>query len=125
MKLSVPAVKRRVDRLERTGVIRGYVAVIDPVAHAPRTEALVELFCNVRTSKQQMLDLLAEHPEVILAFTVAGDADAILLVRTEDPVHLESFLVSLRASHLIARTRTQLVLSRLLERPVSFRTAGD
>jgi Lrp/AsnC family transcriptional regulator, leucine-responsive regulatory protein len=125
VQLSVPAVKRRVDRLERTGVIRGYAAVIDPLAHAPRTEALVELFTNVRTSKQQLLDLLAEHPEVILAFTVAGDSDAILLVRTDDPVHLEDFLVQLRAHHMIARTRTQLLLSRLLERPVAFRTRPE
>lgn len=124
VQLSVPAVKRRVDRLERTGVIRGYTALIDPGAHAPRTEALVELFTNVRTSKQQVLDLLSEHPEVILAFTVAGDSDAILIVRTEDPVHLEQFLVTLRANHLIARTRTQLLLSRLLERPASFRTTS-
>ena len=122
VQLSVPSVKRRVDRLERTGVIRGYTAIIDPLAHAPRTEALVELFTNVRTSKQQVLDLLAEHPEVILAFTVAGDSDAILLVRTDDPAHLEEFLVALRANHMIARTRTQLLLSRLLERPVSYVT---
>ena len=125
VQLSVPAVKRRVDRLERTGVIRGYVAVIDPLAHAPRTEALVELYTNVRASKEEMLALLDEHPEVILAFTVAGDADVICLVRTDDPVHLEQFLVILRANPMIARTRTQLVLSRLLERPVAFRTRPE
>ena len=36
--LSAPAVKRRVDRLEREGVIRGYAAVVDtgPSAGTPR-----------------------------------------------------------------------------------------
>jgi Lrp/AsnC family transcriptional regulator, leucine-responsive regulatory protein len=125
VQLSVPAVKRRVDRLERTGVIRGYMAVVDPLAHAPRTEALVEIFTDVRTSKEQLLELLDEHPEVILAFTVAGEADVICLVRTDNPVHLEEFLVTLRANQMIVRTRTQLLLSRLLERPVAFRTQPD
>ena len=44
--LSAPAVKRRVDRLRADGVIRGFTAVIDPVALGWSTEAYVEVFCQ-------------------------------------------------------------------------------
>ena len=46
--LSAPAVKRRVDRLERDGVIRGYTAVIDAPAFGWHTEAFVDLYCEGR-----------------------------------------------------------------------------
>ena len=48
--LSAPAVKRRVDRLERDGVIRGYSANVDPSAIGWNTHAFVELFCEGRMS---------------------------------------------------------------------------
>src|SRR5918996_877178 len=44
--LSAPAVKRRVDRLESEGVIRGYSANLDPAAFGWDTHAFVELFCE-------------------------------------------------------------------------------
>jgi DNA-binding Lrp family transcriptional regulator len=43
--LSAPAVKRRVDRLEAAGVIRGYSARVDPGRFGWRTHAIVALFC--------------------------------------------------------------------------------
>ncbi len=46
--LSAPAVKRRVDRLEADGVIRGYTAVIDPPAFGWHAEAFVDLDCTGR-----------------------------------------------------------------------------
>src|SRR5712691_2240265 len=44
--LSAPAIKRRVDRLEAAGVIRGYTAVVDPAASGWHTEAFVYLYCD-------------------------------------------------------------------------------
>ena len=35
--LSAPAVKRRVDRLEESGVIKGYTATVDPVSYTHLT----------------------------------------------------------------------------------------
>ena len=48
--LSAPAVKRRVDRLRASGVIKGFTTVIEPAAVGWTTEAFVELFCTGRTT---------------------------------------------------------------------------
>ena len=48
--LSAPAVKRRVDRLEVEGVIRGYTATVEPTAFGWHSHAFVELFCEGRIS---------------------------------------------------------------------------
>ncbi len=62
---------------------------------------------------------VAVHPEVAGAYTVAGEASAILHVRTEDTVHLEEALERIRETPGVLRTQTQVVLSTLFERPFS------
>ena len=118
LQLSVPAVKRRVDRLERDEVIRGYTAIVDPDARRTSTDALVELFCGEHTSRKEIEQLIGGHPEIRLAMTVAGDSDAVLLVRTRDNQHLEDLLVTLRQSPKVVRTRAQVVLSHVTSRGV-------
>src|SRR4051812_49527303 len=115
--LSAPAVKRRVDRLRKEGVIRGFTTVVDPRRFGWQTQAIVELTTEGRFSGTDILAAIRRHPEVAAAYTVAGQASAILIVRAEDTVHLERVLERVRETPAITRTRTAIVLSTLLERP--------
>jgi DNA-binding Lrp family transcriptional regulator len=115
--LSAPAVKRRVDRLEESGVIRGYAAIIDPAAMGWSTLAIVSLVCEGRMPAAQVRRAVAPHPEVMSAYTVAGEGSAILLLRAADTAHLEQTLEEIREAPGVIRTQTQVVLSTLLERP--------
>jgi DNA-binding Lrp family transcriptional regulator len=114
--LSPPAVKRRIDRLEESGVIVGYAAIVDPAALGTTTDAFVELYCRNRTSPKDILDAVKTVPEVLSAFTVSGDADALLRVRTSGMPELEDALERLRAHPNTERTKTVIVLSTLMER---------
>jgi DNA-binding Lrp family transcriptional regulator len=114
--LSPPAVKRRIDRLEATGVIVGYAAIVDPAALGAQTDAFVELYCRNRTSPKDILAAVKQVPEVLSAFTVSGDADALLRVRTAGMPELEEAIERLRAHPNTERTKTVIVLSTLMER---------
>jgi DNA-binding Lrp family transcriptional regulator len=114
--LSSPAVKRRVDRLRATGVITGFTARVDPAALGQHTEAFVEVYCESNMSPSALRDTLAHEPEVIAAYTVSGDADAVVHVRATDVAHLEATVERIRSNPEIARTKTTIVLSRLLAR---------
>ena len=116
--LSAPAVKRRVDRLERDGVIRGYSASVDPSAIGWNTHAFVELFCEGRMSGDELRTALDAHPEVEAAYTIAGAPSAILHLRAADTRHLEEALERVRDTEGVIRTQTQVVLSTLFDRPV-------
>jgi DNA-binding Lrp family transcriptional regulator len=111
--LSAPAVKRRVDRLRDSGVLIGFTAIVDPDAAGHGTEAFVELWCRSRTSPREIEAMFAGIPEVVAAYTVAGDADALLHLRTRDTRELESAVERIRAGANAERTRTVIVLSRL------------
>lgn len=116
--LSAPAVKRRVDRLEEDGVIRGYAAVIDPAKLGWNTLAIVELYCEGRMPASQVKSNLERHEEVVSAYTVAGESAAVVLLRARDTEHLERTLEAIREPQGVIRTQTQVVLSALLERPL-------
>ena len=113
--LSAPAVKRRVDRLRAAKVIKGFTAVVDQAALGWTTEAFVELFCTGRTTPAQIAAAVRRHPEVVGAYTVSGDADALVHLRAADIPHLEQVMERLRAESFITTTHSMIVLSRLVE----------
>ncbi len=114
VKLTAPSVKRRVDRLRASGALQGYTALVDHSALGWNTEALVELFYRPGTTLPEVAKTLREHPEVAEAWSVTGEADAIARVRTEDNADLERLIVDLQRNGLVERTRSQVVLSRLV-----------
>jgi DNA-binding Lrp family transcriptional regulator len=115
--LSAPAVKRRVDRLEADGVITGYTAQVDPSRFGWSTHAFVALYCEGRMAANEVRASVEHHPEVEAAYTVAGEASAMLHVRARDTAHLEEALERIRDNPGVTRTQTQIVLSTLFERP--------
>ena len=118
--LSAPAVKRRVDRLRASGAITGFSARVDPAALGWTTEAYVELFCGGRTSPEEIAAAVRRYPEVADACTVTGEADALVHIRTADVKHFEQVMGRIGAEPFVLRTRSAIVLLRLVERADSF-----
>jgi Lrp/AsnC family transcriptional regulator, leucine-responsive regulatory protein len=114
--LSAPAVKRRIDKLRAAGALQGFTAVIDHAALGDHTEALIELFFAPGTLLDSVARTLRRHPEVVDAWSVTGEADAIARVRTHDNGDLERLIMDLQRDGLVQRTRSQVVLSRLVHR---------
>jgi DNA-binding Lrp family transcriptional regulator len=114
--LSAPAVKRRVDRMLDSGVIRGFTTVIDRNAVGWNTEAYVQVFCHGRISPDVLRRAWTDIPEVVSAATATGTADAILRVLARDMQHLEDALERIRTAADIDRTESIVVLSNLIDR---------
>jgi Lrp/AsnC family transcriptional regulator, leucine-responsive regulatory protein len=115
--LSASAVKRRVDRLQETGVIVGYTAIVDPQAIGDRLDAFIELYCADSVAPGDVLSSVAGLDAVVAAHTVAGDADAVVRVRVKGIEELERTIEHLRRDPNVMRTRTMVALSTLIERP--------
>ena len=114
--LSAPSVKRRVDRLLSSGELEGFTAVVDHGAMGWGTEALIELFFEPGTQLDEVASTLRSHPEVVEALSVTGEADAIARVRTSDNADLERLIIDLQQTAPVVRTRSQVVMSRLVSR---------
>jgi DNA-binding Lrp family transcriptional regulator len=115
--LSAPAVKRRVDRLRRSGAIQGFTAVLDPHVLGWSTEAYVEVYCKGTVSPQELRRNLEHVPEIVGACTVSGSADALLHMLAADIEHLERAIERVRDERNVDHTRSVIVLTRLIDRP--------
>ncbi|MEV6096744.1 Lrp/AsnC family transcriptional regulator [Nocardia sp. NPDC051981] len=115
--LSAPAVKRRVDKMVAGGQISGFTAVVNPAALGWRTEAYVEVFYRDNISPAELRRSLEPIPQVVGVWTIAGEADALVHVMATDMAEIEATVERIRENARVGRTRSNIVMSRLLERP--------
>jgi Lrp/AsnC family transcriptional regulator, leucine-responsive regulatory protein len=108
--LSPAAAKRRIDRLEQIGVILGYRAVLDHAKLGSRIEAFVELRFAGSTQVGDIDRTVVDLPEVVEAFTTAGDPDSLVRMRVSDLDHLKRVIDRIRRTGKVTGTKTLIVL---------------
>ena len=113
--LSAPSVHDRVRRLERSGAITGYAAVVDPHAVGLGVTALVGILQREGVEQDDLATSLAAIEEIEDCWFVAGEEAFIVKVRVADVDALEHTLGVLRRTPGVARTRTTVVLSTRFE----------
>ncbi|MEU8995614.1 Lrp/AsnC family transcriptional regulator [Streptomyces caniferus] len=85
---------RRVKRLEETGIITGYRAVIDPIALGRGLAVLidVEVSATDRKTFEEFEETVASYEEVIEFRRMFGRPDYFIRVAVADHVAYEAFL---------------------------------
>ncbi len=117
--MSASAVHDRVRRLEQQGVIRGYRAVVDPGSLGLFVTALIAAIPLDPQQPDDLPDRVREFPEVEDCYSVAGEANYILKVRTRTTGDLEDLIRRLREKAGV-QTRTTIALSTPFEgRPLA------
>ncbi len=104
----------RVRRLEESGVIQRYMAIVDPAAVGMGVTSYihVSLKSHGLAIHTKFLELVDELPEVIECHHIAGDEDFLLKVAVANIAALEHFLLHrLSTSGVVGRVKTTLVLS--------------
>ena len=108
--LAASSVHERVRKLERSGAIRGYRAVVDPEALGLFVTALIAVTPLDPTQPDDLPERIADVREVVDCLSVAGEANYILKVKTRTTGELESLIQRLREKAEV-HTRTTVVLS--------------
>ena len=108
--LSAPAVKRRVDRLEREGFITGYTVRVDHAKLGQPLQAFTELRFAGNATVEEIAGIGGDIPEVQTIFTTAGDPDALAWIRVRDVEDLKRVIDLLRRSGRVTGTKTLMVL---------------
>ncbi len=115
--LSAPAVHERVRRLRAAGVLKGTQAALDGASMGKPFLAFVHVDADGWGKSQRMIKL-NKFPEVEEMHSVAGDTCVILKVRTASAHAMETFLSQLYVLPGVRSTKSYVVLSTYLERPV-------
>jgi len=118
--LSASGVKRRIDRLEADGIIRGYTVIVDHARIGGALEAFAELSFVGHAPVDSIEGLVAEVPEIQGIFTLAGDPDAVAWIRTHDVADLKRVIDAIRRTGKVTGTKTLMVLGSVLRAGGSF-----
>ena len=114
--LSAAAVNERLKKLERSGVIRRFAALVDARAVGAPITAFVEVFIEHPRHEPDFLERVLKMDEVQECHHITGEFSLLLKARVADMTALQQLLIEkLNAFEGVRQTRTVLVLSTLKE----------
>lgn len=111
---SVTAVIRAVKGMESTGIIRGYIPVVDPASAGYDLGAVIA----VRISQGKIMEAqkkIAEDPHAVAVYDVTGEWDCLVIARFKGRDDLNRFIKKINAHPNIDRTVTHLILNTVKE----------
>jgi DNA-binding Lrp family transcriptional regulator len=112
--LSLATVNRRVHRLEKTSVIRGYCARVDPEAVGWNMTAIIGLRID-KGHIREVQKTVAKDPRIFGVYDVTGEWDGVVLARLRDRADLDDLAKTTLSGPHIQRTNTMVVLATVLE----------
>jgi Lrp/AsnC family leucine-responsive transcriptional regulator len=105
--LTAPAVRERVQRMKRAGVITGYGAWIDPARVGRPIGAFVRVTTPSQPRHERLVEFAHERGEIVECHSLTGEDSVILRVQVGDMAELERLTTSL--AHF-GRTTTSMIL---------------
>ena len=114
--ISPPSTLERVRKLEASGVITGYVALIDPRTVNKSIQAIVHVSMSrhSRANLEKMKRSLGSFDEVLACWHTGGDEDFVLLAVVSDMEAYEQFVTKkLSSITALGKIRTAFVLSTI------------
>jgi len=114
--LSTAAVNERLKKLEQSGVIRRFTALVDPKAVGMQVTAFIEVFLEHPRYEDPFVKRILELDEVQECHHITGEFSVMLKVRLRDMESLQRLVISqLNGLQGVRQTRTVMVLSTVKE----------
>lgn len=109
--LTSPAVSERVKRLEESGVIQSYKAVVNP----SKLGRVIKSFINISLPSenyQQFIEYAKGDNRIVECHHITGDDCLLLKVIVKDMYELEKVIDTIKQ---VGRTKTSVILSTIIE----------
>jgi len=107
--LSTASVYNAVKKLERIGVIKGYIPVIDQHQLGYGLIAIIALRVN-QGNDQEVQKKVSQYPQVISMYKITGEWDQFLVCHFQDLEELDQFLMNQLTMPEVKRVISHVVL---------------
>ncbi len=108
-------VHERIARLEKSGLISGYSAVLSQDPFQESTQAMVMLSI-IQKKQKDVLENLKSLPEVVSCFTISGDYDLVAMVRAPRVEDVDAVLDEILGFPGVERCRSWIILGKHFQR---------
>lgn len=106
--LTAPAVRERVRRMQRAGIITGYGAWIDPARVGRPIGAFVRVATTTQQRHERLEEFALEHGEIVECHALTGDDSVLLRVQVASMPDLDRLTTSIAQ---FGRTTTSMILA--------------
>ncbi len=121
--LSISAVIERMKKMEASGLIRGYTAVIDEKLAGFNVQAMISIRLEHPKYNQEFNRQMCNHDRVMECFYITGDFDYIARIGVSSTEELTKVLHDIKQIPGVSLTRTYVVLDNVKQNiPVIPRT---
>ena len=111
VKLSLPAASERLRKLEETGLVLGYHAVLDPKKFGKDITAFVVVTVDSSRHFNAFVENARTTEEIMECHAITGEGTHLLKIRTDNTASLEKLLGRVQSWQAVVKTTTSLVLS--------------
>lgn len=111
VKLSTSTVIERIKKLENSGVIKGYTAIIVPEKLGKDVTALISVAIDHPKFNDGFVAAVKDNRHIAECLYIAGEFDYFLKVVTDNTKTLESVLNEIKSIPGVSKTQTSIVLS--------------
>ncbi|MBU3741337.1 MAG: Lrp/AsnC family transcriptional regulator [Candidatus Kapabacteria bacterium] len=109
--LSTPSVSEHVRKLEESGLIRGYGAVLDPSACGADVTAFIFVDIDSSANYDLFRRNCRQRKDVMECHAITGTASHLIKARVKNTASLEQLLSAIQQWKGVTRTMTNVVLS--------------
>ena len=109
--MSSPAVSERIKKMEDSGVIQNYTALVSPFEVGYQLKALITVRAFMGMLKP-FLEKVTSYDEVVNCYRITGNENIVMEVVLNNQKHLEMFIDQLI---IYGETKTQIILSHVIK----------
>ena len=109
--LTSPAVSERVKRLEESGIIQGYKAIVNP----DKLGRVIKSFINISLPSENyssFIEYAKDDNRIVECHHITGEDCLLLKVIVKDMYELEKVIDKIKQ---VGRTKTSVILSTIIE----------
>lgn len=117
--LSLPSVSERLRKMEKSGVIKKYTAILNPETFNKNLSCYCFLSLQGKTvaSDAKFYEFVRNEPDIISCHCLTGQYEYLLKIVTESTTSLEKLLAKLRYGTAVKMTNTFVILSTVKDLP--------
>ncbi|MPN46750.1 Leucine-responsive regulatory protein [bioreactor metagenome] len=115
--MSMPAISERLKKLEASGVIEQYCAILNPRLLNKELMALMFISLENPRFSDCFAEFVKQETEIQECYYIAGDFDYSLKIITTNTLSLEQLLNRIKTQPGVQKTKTTVVLSVVTDSP--------
>ena len=109
--LSLSAASERLKKLESSGIIKQYTAILNPASVDRELRAYMMINVDNSGSIAELIKLINNSGEILEAFFVAGNCDYVLKIATKNTATLAELVNQVKSVKSVKRTETMVLLN--------------